>query len=272
MMTTKLNTGADMPMLGLGTWRLKGEDCVRSVREALQMGYTHIDTADAYDNHAQVAIGIEESGVDREGIFVTTKVWKDNLRYDDVLSSCERALKELGLDYIDLYLIHWPNKEVPMTETFKALAELYRSGKIRNVGVSNFTERHMDQAMEVAEVQISVNQVELHPYFSQAALRSYCLDNGVVVTAYSPLGQGKLLSDPVLKELAEEKGCTTAQVVLAWLIRHGIVAIPKASSKQHIEENLASLDIEMDQVSMGRVDGLNKDDRLVNPKSIAEFD
>lgn len=238
-----LSTGAQMPQLGLGTWKLTGEACVQAVDLALQMGYDHIDTADVYGNHREVAEGM--AGHDRAAIWLTSKVNRGSLRYDDVLATCEKNLQELRTDYVDLYLIHWPDPEAPMEETFRALKRLRDEGMAREIGVSNFMVEHLTEALEVAEVPIVNNQIKFHPAHQPWEVVELCRENGISVTAYSPLGHGNLLDDPTLKRIARELGRTVAQVCVRWLLQQQMIVIPKASSEQHLRENLQALEFEL---------------------------
>jgi diketogulonate reductase-like aldo/keto reductase len=231
-----------MPMVGIGTWTLKGNRCRESVRNALEVGYRHIDTAEAYENQKQIALAIKDSDVDRDETFITSKLWKSNLRYDDALTACDNTLQELQTDYLDLYLIHWPNEDIPMKETFGALTKLKDDGKVKDIGVSNFTISHIQKAKSVSETPISANQVKYHPYNNQNDLLDYCKDNNIVITAYSPFGRGDLFTDERLKKIADNHEKSLAQIILRWLIQKGIVVIPRSSSEEHLKANLDVFD------------------------------
>lgn len=235
-----LKTGAQMPKLGLGTWKLTGDTCVQAVDAALRMGYDHIDTADVYGNHREVAAGMADH--DREGIWLTSKVNRGDLQYDDVLATCEKNLEELEVDCIDLYLIHWPDPDVPMEETFRALKKLRDDGMVREIGVSNFMVEHLTEALEVAEVPIVNNQIKFHPGHQPWDVVELCRENDISVTAYSPLGHGELLDNPTLKSIAEDLDRTVPQVCLRWLLQQEMIVIPKASSEAHIRENMQLFD------------------------------
>jgi len=235
-----LKTGAQMPKLGLGTWKLTGETCVEAVDLALRMGYTHIDTADVYGNHREVAQGIVDH--DRDGFWITSKVNRGSLHYDDVLATCEKNLEELGVDYIDLYLIHWPDPDAPMEETFRALKKLRDDGMVRDIGVSNFMVEHLTEALEVSVVPIVNNQIKFHPGHQPWDVVEMCRENDIAVTAYSPLGHGELLDNPALKRIAAELDRTVAQVCLRWLLQQQMIVIPKGSSEEHIRENMQLFD------------------------------
>ncbi len=236
----ELKTGAQMPKLGLGTWKLTGDTCVKAVDAALRMGYTHIDTADVYGNHRQVAEGIADH--DRESFWITSKVNRGDLQYDDVLATCEKNLEELGTDYVDLYLIHWPDPSVPVEETFRALRRINDEGMARNIGVSNFLVEHLPEAIEVAEVPIVNDQIKFHPAHQPWDVVELCRENDIAVTAYSPLGHGDLLDNPTLKGIAEEVDRTVAQVCIRWLLQQEMIVIPKGSSEEHLRENMQVFD------------------------------
>lgn len=246
---------ARIPKLGLGTWQNTGSECTETVRTALDVGYRHVDTAQAYDNEAAVGTGIARSDVDREAVFLTTKVWRSNLRYEDVLDSVHESLDELGVDYVDLLLIHWPHPRIPVAETLDAMTELHESGVVEHVGVSNFTRSQLREARRVADVPIVADQVLYHPYKDQSDLKQYCTANDVALTAYSPLARGDVLSDEVLGRIGERYDRTAAQVALRWLVQQdGVVAIPKSSSRTHLEENLAVFEFSLTDEEMARID------------------
>jgi 2,5-diketo-D-gluconate reductase B len=263
MESLKLKSGNEMPVLGLGTWQLTGSKCKEAVKKALELGYRHIDTADVYGNHKEVGEGIKESGVKREELFLTTKVWKDDVKGEAVISNVERFLKELGVEYVDLLLIHWPSSNVDVGETFKAFEELKKEGKIRAYGVSNFNIERVKESVEKGEV--SVNQVEYHAYLNQEDLLKVCKEKGVVLTAYSPIARGELLEEEILKKIAEEKGKSVCQIALRWLVQKEIIVIPKASSEEHIKENMEIFDFELNEGEMEEMNNIKESRRLVNP-------
>jgi len=203
-----LPSGNAVPTLGLGTWRLNGSEGLRAVRAALNMGYRHIDTADIYENHEVVGEAIQ--GHAREELFITSKIPAERLHYDQVIATCDQALLEMRTDYLDLFLIHWPDPHLPMTETFDALAELVRLGKVRDIGVSNFQRKRLGDALNISSAPIANNQVELHPLLYQRALIQQCHDAGVTVTAYCPLARGKALADPTVRAIAQRYDRTPA--------------------------------------------------------------
>lgn len=235
--------GESVPALGFGTWQLPGNACVEGVAHALELGYRHIDTAQAYDNEEQVGEGIRRSGVKREDIFLVTKVHQSQFTHDRVIGSTEESLQKLGTDYVDLLLMHWSNPDVPLDETLGAFNELKTSGRIRHIGVSNFSPQLVEEAQTYAT--IFCNQVEYHPYQDQTGLVQQANDEDYMLTAYSPLARGEILDDPVLNEIGERYGKSPAQVALRWLVQQGVSAIPKAASADHREANLRIFDFEL---------------------------
>jgi 2,5-diketo-D-gluconate reductase B len=269
MKTIQLNSSAAIPVIGFGTWQLAGQQCVDAVAYALASGYTHIDTADAYENHSEVAEGIRKSGVAREKFFLTTKVWNPDHRRNDVIASGNRFLQELGIEYIDLLLIHWPMRDVPVEETLQAMNELKKEGKVKAIGVSNFTPHHLGDALK-AGVEVTNNQVEVRPRFNQKALRDYCASKNISITAYSSLKGGET-EVPLIVELAGKYGKTPAQIVLNWVVARGMVAIPKSSHPERIKENLGAAEFEMEEADLARIDSLPQTGR-VNDPSFSDFD
>jgi 2,5-diketo-D-gluconate reductase B len=251
-----------IPKLGFGTWRMDGRECEEAVADALAAGYRHVDTAAMYDNEEDVGRGLRAGGVDRSEIWLTTKVWPDQLEPERVRASLEGSLRRLGTDYVDLFMMHWPNPRVPLPPTLAAMTELRDEGKTREIGVSNFTSAQFREALDLAPV--IVNQIEYHPFLGQRALLEVCDERGVELTAYRPLGKGDVVADPVIGEIAADHGATPAQVALAWLIMQPPVsAVPKASSPERRRENLAALELELADEERARIDALPKDRRLV---------
>jgi len=264
--TTGGPTADGMPMLGLGTWEnTEGDQCAKSVATALEMGYRHIDTAQAYGNEAEVGEGIARADVDRDDIFLATKVWISQLGHDDVIESTERSLDKLGVDSVDLLYIHWPSRAYDPAETLPAFAELRDRGLIDRIGVSNFEPHHVDRAREVLDDPIFANQVEMHPLLQQEELREYAADTDLNLVAYSPLARGQVFEVPELTEIADSHDASEAQVSLAWLARKGVTAIPKATSEAHIADNWASLDLELTDAEIERIDAIDRTDRRVDP-------
>lgn len=271
-MTTKyiqLHSGVLMPIFGLGTWQLTGPTCTKAVSTALELGYRHIDTAWIYGNHHEVGTAIRQSNIPRQEIFVTTKVWRDNLSAERILTQCQESLEELGLEYVDQLLIHFPNSYYAIEDSMQGLMNIKEKGLARSVGVSNFTINHLKN-IKNAGYNIDVNQVELHPTLMQPELREYCQQEGIALVAYSPLARGQDLALPSILEIAVSHNVTPSQIILAYLMAHGLVVIPKASSKNHLEENLASLNIILSPDEIARIDEEDKDMRLINPE-YAEF-
>lgn len=261
----KFKSGDEIPVIGLGTWKLTGETCTYAVRNAFEIGYRHIDTADVYGNHQDIAPVLEETELERNDLFITSKVHRMNLRYNDLINTAERLLDELGLDYLDLLLIHWPNKEIPTEETLKALSELKDEGTVRNIGVSNFTIDHLKEALEYDEDLIVTNQVEFHPYLYQKELLEFCQDNNIVLTAYSPLGSGEIFKDKRVTDLADKYNINPGQLVLRWLVEKDIIVIPKASSLGHLKENFNIFNWEMPLEVVEVLDNLDRNERFVCP-------
>ena len=252
----QLASGYKMPALGLGTWQLRGSTCTRAVRTALKLGYDHIDTADMYSNHQAIRQALQ--GVDTDSLFITSKVWRADLRRDNLLKMGDRALSELGIDHLDLLLIHWPNRQVPIAETLAAMAELVQQGKVRSIGVSNFTIRDLQEAQQVTKAPISVNQVKFHPYNNQRDLLDYCNDHDIVVTAYSPFGNGSLVGDRKLKRIAAKSDHSFAQIVLRWLVSKGVVVIPKSTNPNHLAGNMDIFDWELKPEEYEAIEALDQ--------------
>lgn len=256
---TGLNNGTEIPVLGLGTWELTGKEAEQAVLCALEAGYRHIDTASIYGNEEEVGKAIRKSGVPRREIFVTTKLW--NTDHDDPADACEASLKRLGMDYVDLYLIHWPVQGV-RNRTWKFMEQLLGAGKCRAIGVSNYTIRHLRELLETAKVVPAVNQVEFTPYLYQKELMDFCRKKGIVLESYSPLTRGHKLSDPKLKAIAARYSKTPAQILIRWALQHDIVVIPKSKSKERILENSDVFNFSISAEDMKLLNSLNEDYRL----------
>ena len=255
-----------MPMLGLGTWQNDDpEECENAVKTALEAGYRHIDTAQAYRNEESVGRGIAAADVPREDVFLATKVWIDNLAYDDVLATAEESLDRLGVDYVDLLYVHWPSREYDPEGTLRAFDELVDDGKVERIGVSNFEPEHVDEAIERTDAPIFANQVELHPLLPQEELREHCAERDVEVVAYSPLARGEVFNVPELTEIAEKNDASEAQVSLAWLREKGVTAIPKATSEAHILDNWESLGLDLDDEDVAKIDAIERTERRIDP-------
>ncbi|MFB5761996.1 aldo/keto reductase [Paenibacillus medicaginis] len=260
--TVTLHNGVKMPWFGLGVFKVEdGQEVIDSVKYAIKAGYKSIDTAKIYENEEGVGQAIRESGITRDELFVTTKVWNADQGYDSTLKAFDTSLQKLGLDYLDLYLIHWPGKD-KYKETWKALEKLYKDGRVRAIGVSNFHVHHLEDLLTDAEVKPMVNQVELHPLLTQVELREYCKKQGIQIEAWSPLAQGQLLDNEVLKEIAGKHGKSTAQVILRWDLQNEIVTIPKSIKEQRIIENADVFDFELSAEDMDKINALNQNHRV----------
>ena len=227
-----------MPILGLGTWQLRGGQCERVVKEAIALGYNHIDTAWMYQNQREIGKALRDVRIDREDLFLTTKIWGTHLRHADVLSQFEECLRDLQMDYVDLLLIHHPNDSVPFAETFGAFHELYEAEQVKSIGISNFSIPQVAASCEVSELPICTNQVEYHVRRNRSELRDYCHARNIVMTAHRPLAVGDLAGDATLSEIGENHSKTAAQVALRWLVQQDIITIPKSGSVPHLRENL----------------------------------
>jgi methylglyoxal/glyoxal reductase len=259
--TTLLNNGVKMPWLGLGVWKVEnGNEVTSAVKMAIQAGYLSIDTAAAYGNEEGVGKGIRESGIPRSDLFITTKVWNASHGYESTLQAFEESRKKLGLEYLDLYLIHWPVKG-KYTETWRAFEKLYREGAVRAIGVSNFQEHHLLDIFETSKIKPMVDQVELHPLLSQKKLRDFCKIHKIQIEAWSPLMQGNL-DLPLLTELAGKYGKSAAQIVLRWDLQNEIITIPKSIHEARIAENSDVFDFELSDDDIASIDELNRDKRF----------
>jgi len=258
---TILNNRVKMPWLGFGTYKVEnGQSVIASVKEALNVGYSHIDTASFYNNEAGVGTAIKESGVPREEIFLVSKVWNSDQSYEKTLKAFEASINKLGTDYLDLYLIHWPT---PLhNEAWRALEKLYKEGYIRAIGVSNFTNDHLKDLMESAEIMPMVNQVEFHPLLIQNQLREFCKNNSIQLEAWSPLMRGKIFEIPILEELAKKYKKTISQIVLRWDLQMGVVTIPKSTTPSRIKENAEIFDFEISKEDMIKIQQLDKGIRV----------
>jgi 2,5-diketo-D-gluconate reductase B len=249
--------GEKVPALGLGTWRLSGEECSRAVERALALGYRHIDSAQMYRNEDEVGKGMQSSGVNREEVFLTTKVWPSDFSYKRIIETTRESLKRLRTVRVDLLLMHWPSEGVPLEETLSAMRELQEEGSVRHIGVSNFPPSMVEDATRHAE--IFCNQVEYHPYQAQDDLLEQAKEMDYLLTAYRPLSKGTILNDETLQEIAEAHGKTPAQVALRWLIQQEkVAAIPKATSEDHLKSNLDVFDFELSEEEMERIFGLSR--------------
>ena len=251
-MKQQIIKGEAVPSLGLGTYRLTGEECMRAVERALALGYRHIDTAQMYGNEAEVGRGMQNSRADREEVFLVTKVWPSDFSHDRVIGTARESLRKLRTDYIDLLLMHWPSQSVPLEETLGAMRELQEGGSIRHIGVSNFSPSMVEEATRYAA--IFCNQVEYHPYKGQDKLLEQAKELDYLLTAYQPISRGEVLRDATLREIGEAHGKSPAQVALRWLIQQeNVAAIPKARSEDHLKSNLDVFDFELSDKEMRRI-------------------
>lgn len=264
--TTTLNNGVKMPWFGLGVFKVEeGPELVNAVKYAIKHGYRSIDTAAIYENEAGVGQAIreaiEEEGISREDLFITSKVWNSELGYESTLAAYEASLNKLGLDYLDLYLIHWP-VEGKYKDAWRALETLYKEGKVRAIGVSNFQVHHLEDLLKDAEIKPMINQVEYHPRLTQLEVKTFCQDNGIQLEAWSPLMQGQLLDQPVLKDIANKYNKTVPQVILRWDLQNGVVTIPKSTKEHRIVENANIFDFELSNEEMELINSLNQNLRV----------
>jgi methylglyoxal/glyoxal reductase len=262
--TTTLHNGVKMPWLGLGVFKVEdGAEVVNSVKTALEVGYKSIDTAAIYGNEEGVGKAIAESTVPRAELFITTKVWNSNHGYEAALAAFDVSLEKLGLDYLDLYLIHWPlPSQGKFVDTWKALEKLYKDGRVRAIGVSNFKVHHLEDIIANCEIIPMVNQVEYHPRFNQRELHYFCKKHGIQLEAWSPLMQGGLLEEPALVEIAKKYYKSTAQIIIRWDLQTGVVTIPKSVKPHRIAENADVFDFELSQEDMDIINALNQDQRM----------
>jgi 2,5-diketo-D-gluconate reductase B len=270
--TTSLTArGVEIPKLGFGTWQLTGAKCESAVRDALEIGYRHIDTAPAYGNENRVGQGLHDCGRNRDEVFVTTKLWYTQLSEIGVHDQLEQSLRDLRTDYVDLLLIHWPSRDVPLAETLGAMVKARDDGRVRHLGVANFPSALMREALEHAP--LICDQVEYHPYLGQPALLALARERDLMITAYSPLAQGAVLRDPVVARIAEAHGRSTGQVVLRWLLdQPRVAAIPKAASHEHRRANFDVFDFELSDEERGSIAGLHRGERTIDPSWAPDWD
>ncbi|MHA1985193.1 MAG: aldo/keto reductase [Promethearchaeota archaeon] len=261
--THKLNNGVEIPRLGLGTWDLRGKGAYQAVLWSLDLGYRLIDTASLYGNEIEIGEALKNSNVPREEIFLTTKVWNNDQGYNNTLNAFERSLKRLKVDYVDLYLIHWPVSGL-RNETWKALEKIYEGGKAHAIGVSNFTIRHLKELSEASETIPAVNQIEFSPFLFQKELMDYCQSKEITVEAYTPLTRGKKFHNKIIQTLAQKYNKTPAQILIRWGLQHDIVEIPKSGNQQHLRENVNIFDFTIEKDDISKLDQVNEDFRVVD--------
>jgi len=266
--------GVEIPVIGLGTWKVTGPACASLVAQALQAGYRHVDTAAIYGNEVEVGEGLRASGVPREEVFVTTKIWRDNVAEGDLELAAEASLQRLGLDRVDLMLIHWPNYDIPLPGQMRALARVKERGLARAIGVSNYPTALLEEAVALCPEPLAVNQVEYHPYLSQRRVLEAVRRHGMLLTAYSPLAEGNVLRDRTIAEIARAHGATAAQVAIAWLTRQeGVIAIPKTANPQRAAENLRASAVHLTDAEAARIAALARPNgRQISPAGWVRWD
>lgn len=275
----QLNSGGVIPQLGLGVWQAEDAECERAVQYALEVGYRHVDTAAAYGNEEAVGRGLAAGGVDRDEYYVTTKLWNADQGYEQTFPAFSASLDKLGLDYVDLYLIHWPLQDAERRHrTWDALVDIQASGRARSIGVCNFEPHHLAELLEHTDVVPAVDQVELHPHLPQHQIRDYATEHGIAVESWSPLGgsprKGKassLLSDPVITAVGDRYGKSPAQVLIRWHLQQGLIVIPKSVHEERIAANLDVFDFELDADDLATIDGLDDGQRFGAHPDTANF-
>lgn len=273
-MQTVTVKGVEIPVLGLGTWPMSGSSCVRAVAEALKLGYRHIDTAQMYGNEQEVGEGLRASGVPREEVFITTKVQRHMASAKAMPPAVEASVRALGVDSVDLLLIHWPNTSVPVAETVGALSEMKRRGLARNIGVSNYTVALVEEAVRSSPEPLIANQIEYHPFVDETKVIAANRRHGLVTTAYSPIARGRVIGNPVIEKIARAHRRSAIQVTLRWLIQQeGVIAIPKSTHTERLKENLAIFDFALTEDEMERISALGGNRHIVNDRSsVARWD
>jgi 2,5-diketo-D-gluconate reductase A len=260
--TITLNNGVEIPQLGFGVFQIPPDETVKATTTALEVGYRHIDTAQMYGNEREVGIAVRESGIPRGEVFVTSKLNNNRLERDDILRSFDTTLADLGFEYLDLFLIHWPLPGVSdYVARWKAMEEIYASGRVKAIGVSNFQPHHLRDLFASSEVRPAVNQIEVHPYLTQDEVRAFGAEHGIVTEAWAPIAKGKVADDAVIQGIAAEVGRTPAQVTLRWHVQRGDVVFPKSVTRARVEENFHIFDFELDEEAMSAISALNREER-----------
>ena len=265
--------GAKIPAVGLGTWEMRGRACARVVEQALRLGYRHIDTAEMYDNEREVGEALRASGVKREDVFLTTKIWPSHFAPLELERAAKGSLARLRLSEVDLLLLHWPNSLIPLAETLGALCKVKQSGLARHIGVSNFTVALVEEAVKFSSEPIVTNQIEWHPYLDESAVQAVCKKHGIAVTAYCPIARGRAVGDEILTRVGAKYGKTAGQVSLRWLIQKGAIVIPRTSKVERLSENMSIFDFVLGDTEMDEIRGLaNPKGRIVNWGGAPDWD
>jgi diketogulonate reductase-like aldo/keto reductase len=261
-----VTSGPDrIPLIGLGTWDLRGRTCARMVEQALRLGYRHIDTAEMYDNEREVGEGLRASNIERDTVFITTKVWPSHFAPRELERAAEASLSRLALSHVDLLLLHWPNPQIPLRDTLGALCKVKRKGLARQIGVSNFTVALIEQAVKLADEPLACNQIELHPFLDQSKVVAACRAHGMAIVAYSPIARGGVHGNKVLTRIGKAHGKSAAQVSLRFLVQQGVAAIPRTSRSERLSENLAVFDFELSRAEMDEIGSLaSRGGRLID--------
>lgn len=254
-----LSNNVKIPQIGFGTSLIVGQECVENIKDALKAGYRHIDTASVYKNEKEIGQAIKESGISRKEIFITSKVWKDSMGYENTIKSFNQTIKDLNVEYIDLFLIHWPcNKDKQINiETWKALEELYEQGKVKAIGLSNFLKHHLQIILDNCKIKPMVDQIEYHPGLTREETVQFCKENNIIVEAWAPLGKGKMLSNESLVEIAKKYNKSVAQICLRWCIQNEIIPLPKSSNKERMGQNLDIFDFKLSEKDMNFINTMD---------------
>ncbi len=254
----RLNNGGHIPSIGFGTSLITGDECINVIKKAIEVGYRHIDTAAAYKNEVEIGVAIKESQVKREDLFITSKVWKDSMGYENTLQSFNRTLKNLNLEYVDLFLIHWPknNNDKLNIETWRALEKLYREGRVKNIGVSNFLKKHLEIILNNCDVIPAVNQIEFHPGLIRKDTIEFCKKKNIVLEAWAPLGKGKMLNNETLISIANKYNKSVAQCCLKWCLQNEVIPLPKSEKEERMRQNLDIFDFEISEKDMDVINNM----------------